>query len=66
MKSFFNKITIYIMSFFYINVGVKHFIDPGWFLYIIPPYLTFVGLELVYLSGIFEMTLGILILFTKY
>ena len=66
MKYFFNKITIYIMSLFYINVGVKHFIDPDWFLYIIPPYLTFIGLELIYLSGIFEITVGILILFSKY
>ena len=54
------------MSLFYINVGVKHFIDPDWFLYIIPPYLTFIGLELIYLSGIFEITVGILILFSKY
>jgi len=66
MKSIFNKTTIYIMSLFYINVGIKHFIDPNWFLYIIPPYLIFVGLELVYLSGIFEIILGILILFSKY
>ena len=64
MKYFFNKTTIYTMSLFYINVGVKHFIDPDWFLFIIPPYLTFIGLELVYLSGIFEITLGILILFS--
>jgi len=66
MKYFINKIAIYIMSFFYINVGVKHFIDPDWFLYIIPPYLTFIGLELVYISGIFEITFGLLVLFSKY
>ena len=39
-----NKITILIMSVFYINVGIKHFIDPEWFLHIIPPYLTDIGL----------------------
>ena len=54
------------MSFFYINAGVKHFIEPQWFLYIIPPYLLFIGLELVYLSGIFEIILGLLLLFPKY
>ena len=54
------------MSLFYINVGMKHLIDPEWFLYIIPPYLTFIGLELVYISGIFEITLGLLLLFPKY
>ena len=54
------------MSFFYINAGVKHFIEPEWFLYIIPPYLIFIGLELVYLSGILEIILGLLLLFPKY
>jgi len=54
------------MSFFYINVGIKHFIEPEWFLYIIPPYLSFWGLELVYLSGFTEIILGILLLFSKY
>ena len=61
-----NKISLIIMSIFYINVGVKHFIDTDWFLYIIPPYLTFIGLELVYISGVFEITLGLLLLFPKY
>jgi len=60
------KTTIYIMSFFYVNVGIKHFIDPEWFLYIIPPYLSSIGLELVYISGLFEIILGILLLFKKY
>jgi len=60
------KTTIYIMSFFYVNVGIKHFIDPQWFLYIIPPYLSSIGLELVYISGLFEIILGILLLFKKY
>ena len=60
------KITLIIMSFFYINTGIKHFIDTDWFLYIIPPYLDFIGLELVYISGVFEITLGLLLLFPKY
>ena len=62
----FNKTTLLLMSFFYVNVGVKHFLDPQWFLYIIPPYLNRVGLELVYISGIFEIVLGLLLLFPKY
>ena len=64
--NFIYKVSIFIMSFFYINVGVKHFTDPGWFLYIIPPYLKFIGIELVYISGVFEIILGILLLFPKY
>ena len=61
-----HKLGILIMAIFYINVGVKHFIDPEWFLYIIPPYLKFIGLELVYISGVLEILLGTLLLFPKY
>ena len=64
--NFFYKIGILIMSIFYINIGVRHFLEPEWFLYIIPPYLKFIGLELVYLSGIFEILFGVLLLFPKY
>jgi len=58
-------ISIYLMVYFYISVGIKHFTDPNWFLYIIPPYLEFVGIELVYLSGFFEVILGTLLIFKK-
>jgi len=54
------------MSIFYINVGVKHFTNPGWFLHIIPPYFKFIGLKLVYISGFFEILFGILLLFPGY
>ena len=64
--NFLYKVSIFIMSVFYINVGIQHFTDPGWFLYIIPPYLRFIGLELVYISGFFEILLGTLLLFPKY
>ena len=62
----FNKASLLIMSFFYINVGVKHFTDLDWFLFIIPPYLTFIGIELIYISGALEILLGSLILTSKY
>ena len=55
-------ISILIMSIFYINVGIKHFIDPGWFLYIIPPFLSPIGLELVYISGYYEILFGAMLL----
>ena len=57
-------ITIYIMSYFYIQIGVKHFTNPDWFLQIMPPYLPF-HLELVYLSGFFEIVLGLMLIFKK-
>ena len=42
--------TVFIMSYFYINIGVKHFTEPDWFLQIMPPYIPF-HLEMVYISG---------------
>ena len=56
---------IIISSIFYVIVGIKHFIEPGYFLSIVPPYLPY-HLELVYISGLFEILFGLLILFPKY
>ena len=59
-------ISIYVMSILYIYVGINHFIDTKSFLIIIPPYLQTIGLELIYLSGLFEIILGILLIIPKY
>ena len=61
------KVSIVAMSFFYIYIGVRHFIDPMWFVQIMPPYLP-LHLELVYLSGFFEILFGSMLLFknTRY
>jgi len=56
---------IIISSIFYVIVGIKHFIEPEYFLSIVPPYLPY-HLELVYVSGLFEVLFGILILLPKY
>ena len=58
-------ITMYIMSIFYVSVGVNHFVEPDWFTQIVPPYLATYDLALVYLSGVFEILFGILILINK-
>ena len=58
-------ILIIISSIFYVIVGIKHFIDPNFFLAIVPPYLPY-HLELVYISGLFEILFGIMILIPKY
>ena len=58
-------ITMYIMSIFYISVGINHFVEPEWFIQIVPPYLSKYDLELVYISGVFEVMFGTLILFKK-
>ena len=56
---------IIISSIFYVIVGIKHFIEPEYFLNIVPPYLPY-HIELVYMSGLFEILFGLLILFPKY
>ena len=50
--------TLYLMSFFYINVGIDHFINPQYFMSIMPPIIPW-HIELVYLIGAFEILLGI-------
>ncbi|MBT3503186.1 MAG: DoxX family protein [Cryomorphaceae bacterium] len=56
--------TIYFMSVGYTYAGVRHFIDPDFFLAIMPNYLSF-HLEIVYLSGVAEILFGILLFFKK-
>ena len=58
----FKLITIYLMSLFYISTGIKHFTNVDWFMKIMPPYLPY-HKELVYLSGVFEIILGIMLIF---
>ena len=45
-------VTVYIMSFAYTYVGIRHFIDPDFFL-------------AIYLSGLAEIILGLLLLNKK-
>jgi uncharacterized membrane protein len=54
-------VTVWVMSFFYIFTGITHFTAPDWFLQIVPPYLSY-KLELVYISGFFEIVFGFLLL----
>ena len=54
-------ITIYSLSILYILVGVKHFTDVDFFLVIVPPYIKF-PLLAVYISGFFEIILGLLMI----
>ena len=58
-------ISIYIMGVFYIIVRIKHFQDPGWFVQIIPPILPY-KYALVYISGLFEVLLGVLLMIPKF
>ena len=62
---YFKYFSILVMSIFYVNVGIKHFTDPLWFLHIIPPFLNSIGLELVYISGFFEIVFGMMLALKK-
>lgn len=58
--------SILVMSFLYIYIGIQHFIDPiNPFFHIMPPIFKPIGLELVYISGFFEIALGIMLLSSK-
>ena len=57
-------ITILAMSCFYMNVGVKHFIEPEWFLQIMPPNFPH-HFQAVYWSGFFELLFGFLLINPK-
>lgn len=58
------KVSIYFMGLAYCYVGVYHFIDPEFFLSIMPDYVPF-HIEAVYISGFFEILLGGMLLFVK-
>ena len=60
----FKKITIYIISLLYINVGVQHFINPDFFITIVPPIIKW-KVKAVIVSGFIEILLGILLLFQQ-
>ena len=58
-------IAIYFFGPAYIYIGIRHFTEPNFFLSIMPNYISF-HLELVYLSGVFEVLFGLMLLFDKY
>jgi len=55
-------VALYIMSAIYIFAGVMHFLKPNVYLKMMPPMLPY-PLSLVYISGIFEIVCGVLLLF---
>ena len=57
-------ITVLVMSFMYIFVGVKHFTDPQYFINITPPQIQH-KLFVVYFTGVLEVLGGLLILNKK-
>ena len=64
MKFKIKTISVIIMSLFYIMAGTNHFINPDWYVRIVPPILPF-KTAIVYISGILEIILGSLLIFPK-
>ena len=58
------RVLKYLLAMFFVLAGFNHFINTAFYLKIMPPYLPW-HLLLVYLSGLLEIVLGILLLIPK-
>ena len=64
MKFDIKYLSLMVMGIFYISIGFSHFTSPIWYVQIVPPYLPY-KLELVYISGLFEILFGGMLFFKK-
>ena len=55
----------YVLAVFMIGAGTMHFVNPDFYIKIMPPYLP-LHRELVYLSGVCEIVLGVLLLVRRF
>ncbi len=55
----------WILGIAFILAGINHFLNADFYLKMMPPFLPW-HLFLIYLSGIFEIALGVLLLIPKY
>ena len=60
----YKALTILTMSFMYTYIGIKHFINPQYFLNITPPHIPY-KLFVVYYTGLLEILGGLLLLIPK-
>tara|TARA_B100001778_G_scaffold152437_1_gene125076 strand:+ start:2314 stop:2778 length:465 start_codon:yes stop_codon:yes gene_type:complete len=60
----YKALTILTMSFMYTYIGIKHFINPQYFLNITPPQIPY-KLFVVYFTGLLEILGGLLLLIPK-
>lgn len=58
------KATIWLLGLFYMVAGANHFVNPGFYLPLIPDYFPFPGL-INYVSGVLEVLVGLGVLFRK-
>ncbi|HSS51985.1 MAG TPA: DoxX family protein [Thermoanaerobaculia bacterium] len=55
----------WVLGVFFVVAGAAHFVRPDVYMRIMPPYLPW-HRGLVYLSGLFELALGVLVLIPRY
>jgi len=65
LMSIIKVILKYLLAFGFVLAGINHFINADFYLKMMPPYLPS-HLFLIYLSGVFEVALGILLLIPKF
>lgn len=58
------RVLRWLMAAFYLAAGVNHFVNPEFYVAIMPPYLPW-HLELVWLSGVAEIALAPLIVWPR-
>lgn len=58
-------VSTYLLGSLFILAGLNHFLNPALYLQIMPPYLP-LHLFLVYLSGVFEILFGALVLVPRW
>lgn len=60
----FKQISLIALSIVFVLAGANHFVNPGFYMQMMPPYLP-AHRELVFLSGVLEIAGGIAVLFPK-
>lgn len=55
-----------ILALFITYAGVQHFLDPDFFVKVIPPFLMDFAMPIVYISGVVEIVIGLLLFTKKY
>jgi len=65
LMSIIKVILKYLLAFGFVLAGINHFINADFYLKMMPPFLP-AHLFLIYLSGVFEVALGILLLIPKF
>lgn len=61
----FKAVMKYLLVVLYVAAGINHFVNPDFYLKMMPPYLPW-HLALVYISGAAEIVLGALVLFPRF